>query len=744
MATARFEAALAPHRPMLRACGLVFGLALLLRTGLVLVRADAPVHGDPLFYTGCAVRLGKFVHGEAMASGTRWAMFARGPLLPVVECVALAVAAPEVFGETHNYETLAQKSFWWRLRLLWAVVESLTCAVVAAIGWLLFDRRAGMLAGVLCSVLPSMVILPLRLYPQTWVAAGLALGLLGLALGLPRGKRAALVGAGLAVGLAGQFLPAIFGLALPLIFLPGLVYATWLPDARWRPGARVAVPFLLGHLAIWCVRWSAEQALCGGLVSLLQGVTTVQGFWQLLPSNGWSPDTLTAFGPDALEAGCGSGGLLAALWSHPSTSAELVGLNALRLWQFPSNWFREGFGLGFEGQTFVHQALLLFAVAVTPAFLFVRPAVALLLSPLLLLTGAYALCHPETRYVLPVLPLAALLASGAFVRIADGWGRTSNAESGRLWLVGGACLLLGCATVCTPAVLLGLTGLQFKGALAAATLLWTGMVATGMMLVARSVLRAWVGAERRLVAGVVVAGLVVGCATFGTSAWHEWSVDLGGPASACEALRMRLELPRGGPAPGRAFLLVDATGPELERLEATVNGIRLPRLGATETVQARPLLPLYGIWLGFWQASASSVRAWHATPMPAACLASGELEIVLRLAAGEGEKTVRVYGDGSEAFSGEDYHGPRPGFHHDNRSIYQWLWAHRDPRLDGVTRLQSVSATSSRLEQGEWRADDLSPQAGWQGGSYRLRVVVLPRGIDQPSPEIPDDALTYY
>lgn len=729
---------LAPHRPMLAACLVVFGLALLLRSGLVLARQDAVLHGDPLFYSALAVHLGKAARGAEAPPGTWRMLFAKAPLQPVVACAVLACTTPELFREKPSYEALAQKKIWLPLRLLWSAVDAATCALIAAIAWLLFERRAGWASGVLCACFPSLVLVPLRLYPQTWAAAGVALALLLLVLGLRRPDRRALSAAGLSIGLAGQFLPPAIGLPLPLIFLPGLLFAVAAPGSPLRPGLRLAGPVLAGHLVVWLVRWAIELPVLGGLASLGQPVRAVEGFWQLLASNGWAPDSLLVAAPAR------SSGLFAALTEHPLSSLHLVALNMVRLWQYPSNVLREECVLDFAGQSALQQGVLVLAIAFLPPFLAVRRAVALVLSPVLCLTGAYALCHVETRYVLTVAPLFLLLAAAAAARIVDTHAGVALPRGTCARLAAGGLLVVGCSTLFPPDVLGSRSGLRFAGALTAAVCLWSALTAVGLALFSRGLQRAWGGATSAATWGAVGAGALVAFATFGTSAWHEWSVRLSPPAGPCEAVRTTLGLPPAGLAPGKAWLLLDARGQGLERLEITVNGTTLPKLGTTRPTQAQLHNELYRTFLAFWQGELASERHWHALPIPPAALALGGVEVVVRLGPGDGPASVEVFGDSPDAFSGRNWQGPRLGFHHANRSLYQWLWGQRDPRLDGWTSLSSTTAKGARLDGGAWREDDLSPRTGVQSGEYRIRVVVLPPGVDRPSADLPDAGLAFY
>lgn len=745
-------------------CLLVFAVALALRLGFVLTLERRLVFGDEVWYAERAVALGRWVRTGEISPVEARNLLARGPLWTATECAAIAATADGGLAAAGTYGELSGSFNWQVLRCFQAVLDAATCALIAAAAGLLFDRRTAALAGLATALHPARIIFVERLLPQVEVGACLAAALLALAaaadhrppLGpaMSRGRRRwLLAAAGAATALAGQFLPEVVGVPLVLAWLPAcLLGAAQDGDDAVRGRLRAFAWILAGCAAIWVPRWVLLRAAFGYATPGTGTVYYVGGFWQVLDSAGWFPDN-EAPAARALAQG-GRGALAEAVrtfFERPLLCLWVYAGNVVRIWQYPSNTLRESFVLDFEAQTTLHQLLGLFTLGTAPAMVRLRPASALLAAPILLLTAGYALEQAETRYVLPALPLVLALAAAAVVRVADAYASVRLARAEAIALLAGGVLLVAASTRLTPQVLTGcLSPREYAGA-SAGVAVWLGAASAGLLLAARGTLRAWTGARGWAYAGATLVAGATALGLLGTSEWRAWSVDLGTPPeTGAHALRTVIRLGEATAwaalpvPPGKAYLLIDAEGAGLERLEVTANGVRLPPQGSADPPADERFHKDYRIWLDRWDDTPDDVRQWHACLLPTEALATGRLEVVLRLPTAGEPTQVTIHGDAPEAFADGAYAGPCIGFGDDCRSLQRWVWSHRDPRLDGVTPLFSAGTRSARYDGERWDEDDLSPDAGRQSGAYRIRVLVLPPGVEGPSRALPAGAAAAY
>ncbi|MBI5367292.1 MAG: hypothetical protein HZA54_09660 [Planctomycetes bacterium] len=744
--TAAPRAAFVGLRRFLTACPLrwgclaVFLLAAALRLEFVTRDHGLSESGDALFYARAGIRTWKGLAGEAIPVPTLWRIFLRGPAMSLVEGAVIAATSPEDLRIRHYPQTVPGRPFWLYLRILWSLVDAATCALIAAAAWTIYDRTAGLAAGLISATYPAMVILQQVPYPQTWVGAGLAAALLGLALGMPGARRRPLLLGGLAVGLAGQFAPTPIGLGLPLLFVPGLLYCAWGRSTGLRPALPILRWFGLGVAAVWAARFAVELAVLGPQMfeNPIYESASETALWHVLDSGGWIPDAYM------FELGQAPAKKLpsafAVLSERPLRLTVMALWSAFRNWQYPANIFGLDYLTGFAGQTLWHQTLVLLALLVGPACLALRPAAALILSPILFLTAAYSLYLVHPRYLVPVLPFVAILLGDALARTVDAFMRGRFTRRNLASAAAGGALLFAVSTFLTPAVIAAGLPLPPESGILQATVAVIALAAAGLALLLRGWAAAWTGAAVWSWVGATLVAGAIALAVFGESAWHEWSTELrSAPGAGPRALQATLDLPDDGLPAGQVLLLIDADIPPGDPLELLVNDTPVGRVPRNDPSQDWQFVYFYG-----GKAAAGELRQWHAVPVPRALIAPGANRVRLQLAPSAGGAAVRIYGDYPDAFRAGNYSGPRIGFSQEGRSAFRLYWSKRDPRLDGTVRLGSRSSRAEALDETGWRADDLSAEAGRQWGALRVRLAVLPPPFTQPDPKLPDADLRLY
>lgn len=303
----------------------------------------------------------------------------------------------------------------WPWQLAQCLAGAATCGVVFTLARRYADRRGALAAGWLCAVHPTLILYSAR--PLTETLYAFLLILFVRALARPNWN-------GAAVG-------TLLGLQLLIKSTAVLDVGALLPSLRPRRFGEVTLVILctVALLAPWAV-WNLATTGRAHLLTATDGRALYDGLYisrhvgWLTPAGDLNRDAELALRDELAAVGVPPSagvaqrdrlaGVLARAWidTHRAEAARLWTRNLLLTWYLG----RSRISMLVHG---VLHTLLLLAAAVGAVRLWRGPPAARQLVAVagllvVIYTAFHAVVHPAVRYVLPVVPVAAVLAAGGF------------------------------------------------------------------------------------------------------------------------------------------------------------------------------------------------------------------------------------------------------------------------------------------------------------------------------------------
>lgn len=584
-----------------------------------------------------------------------------------------------------------------------SVVDALACVLVYLGGRLAFNRRVGLIAGLLYAFYPGAIINTQHCYSESfscfvlaaWVAVTLAVTLRHRKSGLPD------LTSWFSLGLVSALLmlvKPVFAI-LPALAACEIIGLRWLsrrsrpgdepentvadnrprnpaaindqlrsstlPGANDRPGGLSLSPaifakagLLLAGLMLILMPWMLfNKAATGQMTILVNRVPSYNIFhgnqmstdgWRVYPYIGCFPGNTGA----VVQA------VLVDAAKEPAAFIALQMKKVARLWSGVWNEYHYAlFGVPLEQQSLVHQLLLLLAlpgalvaIAGSKYWRLSRPVQSgVLLLSIAVFHFVYLPFEAISRYAITAMPAVVILAAYMLAR------SMSKSSSRRLLVV-----LLICASITfTMLALSGQLSTWLSAWLPTAvvslspTIVWfAGALCTLVLtLLSCRLLAMEIPAARlRLVTGVVASAAllvtsVAFCYAHFSYDWREWRAPISGSLVAKQVIKLPCDL--AGKQSGTAFLLLDLGSETLvPPVVATVNGTTL-------NDKAFPLaqlqsgnrdiilcLAIQGQGMGL---DLRSFRHWWVIPVPAALLRAGQPnEVTVSAPPGQ---TITLYGD---------------------------------------------------------------------------------------------------
>lgn len=722
----------------------IFLLALLVRILFVAFQSQKPVVFDEIAYPANGLGFGSYLLTGYIDPYLGNSFFLRGPFLSLVYDAVFAVYYWRDISILHCWECVARDFNWNAMRYLQAIVDSGTCVMTSLLGRQLFSNRVARLAGILAVFYPSFIFSVGQILPQVWAAFGL-IGLAWLLLkALDRQNRALYFVAGLVLAVVSLILPEAIMAGLIIFWLVVL----WIELKRDQRGAnwrRIAVSLLAGYLLLIIPKYILAWRILGQFSSESSIVSPV-GFWEILPSEGWVAGLKTPEFVSEINVASADGlttvDHLRIAWHifslYPVEVVRVYGLNMLRLWYFPYNFFAQEFILDLQQQFALHWGLLLAALLGLPLAIATQRRATFLGGYPLYFTALYSLNHAETRYVVIAMPYIIL---GACFGIDQAYqtARTNLSERGR-WIMAVGALAGGLSV-------LGL-GLPFWAWIAPALnryallIIWLGCVLIAYSIIIWPLTHALIldktnpAAQRGWIAGIILmaGGIVAGASL--SPFWHQWSVRLavatnypnvgtaviGPPPQVIEQI---IELPARGLGNGQVRLLVDGASNDWSLVEVTVNGVVVKQSGEPWPARTDTLLIGNEVRMRFWGQRPEDVRQWMEWPIPPDLTAGAStIQVQMRV-----PKTsfawLKIHGDFPNT-NPSVFYGPSLRLDARGLSMYKLMWDLRDSRIAEATPLASRRTISRWFDGYNWRDDDLAQAPGRQTGQYRIRIAVVP------------------
>lgn len=410
--------------------------------------------------------------------------------------------------------------------------------------------------------------------------------------------------------------------------------------------------------------------------------------------------------------------------SHPFAYAHLYVLKFYRMWSRSSDDYRRGFPLGIEGVLWMHRVIVL--LALFGLFVWYARAGPIAAIPLLFVgyfVALHMVFHVVSRYNLPAMPMvigAAALGSGWILQGARAlrWRSVAITAAAFVAAFGGILLL-------RPAFWLMLKPLfGWQSATWAFWISGTATVIGATWFLTSKPRRPWRWLVR--IGSALVLAILFLTQAIPREGHADWSVDLRAPD---ERVERTITFPSWLVADSicEAFIDVDGVSEERKDCEVTLSVDGITRTLTTDSLSdERFFYPKYSYvaFMDLYKHRRADLRHWVINPMD-----SVEVDSLLsdhRVTIGLSARPIEpdpggliVYGDLPVA----DYRqwiGPMF-----ERSSVERYYEGGDPRLWGNQPLDFVAATSRYIDGERVSTDDLSDRWGRQAGQYRVFVTIL-------------------
>lgn len=715
--------------------GLIIAMGgLALRLWFVLGRPQVQPVWDAALYDATAMSIAAVFGGSGITEETLQqldAVWLKGPIHPLVLGVVYAL-----FG--HSYTIV---------RLLQALLDSITCLVLYGIGHRLYGRRGASFGAFLAAIYTPFVLVTGMIVqePLTLFLLAVAVGLLVRA--SQRKQVWDFFWAGMALGLV--VLSRVALQFLFIVFLPAVALVLWRRVAAfWRHllALSVGLALLLGPWMLLTRAVQGRATLSGGYgygLVFYRGLYLPDGWWiaDVVPQSAQLQQVMALRGHDEPTDADYWAAYFLTVRQDPLRALSVMIGRLYYYWQYPFNIFAQRVVLPWMLDVAVHQSIVVMGVLGVFLGLGVRREPLFLIGVVAYVLVTLVAFPLEIRIAMPAMPFLCVLAGGTVDFVAtclgDLWHGDANRKKQFLHSLSVAAVVLGLfCFLSVPILLRFVPGL---GPLAAhrLTVLSAIVLAAVIARLAHLVLRTRLPSHRALfVAGLgtcVFWGLwILHAGADGT--WRRWSVRL---VDSEVRLRQQIALPEElGPVKWTAVFVDMNSGPGRNYgLGLWLNGRVLAYWPQGLVIeQSGPLGEdlQYRILLAQQRRPLEEVPQWVVIPIDPARL-SGLRGAVLELRMGIGSGSagdprtdyVEVYGDyrttAEPVFNGPTFNALGVTA---RTSFYRYV-------IDGEYRLWESVPFATGWPRSEYVvssgpfSDDLSSAAGLQTGQYRMFIVAM-------------------
>lgn len=424
---------------------------------------------------------------------------------------------------------------------------------------------------------------------------------------------------------------------------------------------------------------------------------------------------------------------------HPIDYAKLYLRKFYRMWGRASDEYRLGFPLGLSGEQWAHRIVVL--LALIGLFLWpirAGPLAAVPLACIVYFAGLHMVMHVVSRYNLVAMPMVTIGAVlGGQWLIAGARGRTGPmGPLGPLQRAGTTAAVF--AVVCAGIALLRPTAWLALGSIfsweSATWAFWisgSALVIGGVFVIDRQAERRGISYRRVTVGAATVLLLVFWTQAIPREGHADWSVRLDRPGKvASRVITFPDWLVRDSIE--AAFASIDMVVDARKNCDITISvGSYSQRVPAESLIAVEYFYrkPSYSVFSAAYGERLCDIPQWVVMPLDSAIIDSilARREIRVSLAV---EPTQPVPG-------GVTLHGDLP-VHDYNRWIgpsftlgsIERYYEGDDPRIWGVEPLDFKTARSEIVIDGVAQSDDLSDRWGRQIGQYRMVIsIVRPCGV---------------
>jgi 4-amino-4-deoxy-L-arabinose transferase-like glycosyltransferase len=604
----------------------------------------------------------------------------------------------------------------WVVRILQALIDSLTAALIWLLARRLVSPAAAWFAGGLWIVYGPALYKAGELTVETISIMLLCLTLWAVLRGMdsPKNRRWMWLAGGLCAVMA-MTRAASVALVAPVAL--GWVVANW---GNWRRGVAGAVQMVAAYVVV-IIPWVVIVGLRFGTVDIRNpeykggnlrssNILAGEGYdLDVIPSDFWTYPVWRS------------------MKRQPLAYAMLYARKFYRLWSRPYNDFRKPFPFGYDGGVWYHRVIVILALfGVLAWWIRAGPRAAIPLAVIAYFAALHMVFHVVARYNLPAMPLVTIAATCGAAWLWQGAARQRLRR-----IVQTAVFLLmmyGAIRLLRPSLWLLMEPVfNWRAAVWMFWISGSAAIVFGIWLLTRRM-------RRRPDLVVRLGATVVLVLIFLTQAVPregnaDWSVTL----DRRERRIVRtLTFPEWLVADSvqMAFVEFDAVADKGRDCNVTWSADGVTRRVTADSITAdRFFYPKYSYqaFLILYNHRHSDVRGWVISQMDSvmidSMLSDRRLTITLSAeAAGENPGALVAYGD----LPVEDYrHWVGPMF---ELSSLERYYEGGDPRLWGEQPLEFESANCEFVDGDAVHTDDLSDRWGRQVGQYRMLVTILTPG----------------
>lgn len=690
-------------------------------------------------------------------------MMTDGPIFPAYLAAVETACGLDLQPFQFRYERIAFK-----ISVANAFVDSATCALVCALGFLLFGTLPGALGGLLYAVYPAAIVNTQWCMSETFCTFMLTASVYCLArlLTFPRtatlGRLLLGTASGITLGLT-VLSRSAFPLLLPFLILPtvtGLAVLRNNPTGSTEPAAssnssgksKLTIAGALLALALaFCITiapwlWYTNTAMGQPRLTTnrLPAFNVISG--NLSTIDGWTPYPNKLAFPEDMRSAVAM--VIDDAKNNPADFALLQMKKVGRLWSSVWNDCKYAIlGLSPAAQNVFHQLMLFLAAGwafiactkgrrgLTERELFGSVVIASIVG----YHGIYIAFIALSRYAFSAMPFV-ILAAGAS---ASYWITSGKLERMRFLFIAASFCAIAALTNEFKSISSSLVALLPPNEswllLTPCLLAATASVLVGGALVVlwRSTNQSLGGKKKPALLALSACILSIAATTcgitgsiFGSHTWSEWECKLNHDDSVTQTISLPANLGKLGPT---SFIVMDIHSEDaLPEVKVSINTVDLKEPAiplAMIQKDNEAIVKSLAVQSKVMDMDYRALRHWYLVPFPSSLLKLGGNNVVEVQNASPGTATITVYGDYCiPSTTTGDGVQTLPSI---NSMSWNYAVEGNDYRVPIEQRLLEKidikgKTVSSTLHSSRISSTDLSPSPGRQWGKFRIRLLLKP------------------
>ncbi len=649
----------------------------------------------------------------------------------------------KIFGPHAHYVLLAQ-----------ALIDSLTCILIYAIGKEIFNRKVGAVAAFFSAFYPAFVYYSTILYQETTTIFLLTLFVFLLCRAISRKKPLLYFIPGMLVIIVSFYRSGF--ILFPVFIIPSLFFILWF--FYKKDSFPPFLYFCTGVLCMVIIYGMFSYRISGSFI--INRPSIAWSIYETTHREGWPSDTFAptlteelkavaheynyTIVPDGHQLGLPPKVYLMATMRHalnnPLGYFSQIITRCKRMWAYvetyPERWHSQSVLV----QLIIHRALIILALVGIPLSVTVLHHSWLFLSIIVYVTSAFIPTIGLPRYAVPAMPFVIIMAAYALLSFGDMLKcyRKRLISSRYFPLLLATITFAGLQYYLTVSALLSLfpqwpPGLCHATTIILANLFFIIIACWGYQLFSFRF------KNRRLSLYAISFPLIIVILLYNNTAltsknWHEWSCHLLSPHQKIKhTILVPDDLNRDEYISATLMIDMFGGGGDAYTFGVEVNGELIKKFQNGITARKGKFeKKFFGLYKSFffdtYGLTPEDLRQWYEIKLPWHFLKNNS-QLVIECSLGgtvdDNRNSVIVFGDYHTTNTSNLFEGPCFPRSDEDTSIFKILPYSGDNRFEKITLLNSKKTMSEYYNGLEWQANDLSSVRGIQSGSYRIRVELV-------------------